>query len=110
MSSRKIDIVDIDDSPELIDLVERMTVGNAPFILRRAGKMVGVIAPIGFDEPVEADEETDTARLPRRRIYAENLAAFLSAAGGWKGLVDADQLIDDIYRARSAGTRDLVES
>jgi hypothetical protein len=112
MTDRKIDIVDIDDSPEVIDLIERSTAGNAPFILRRAGKMVGVIAPIGFDESVEHDEERSPSHLPRRRVYAENLAGFLSAFGAWKDLVDGDKLIEDIYRWRAEGSRDrdLIES
>lgn len=110
MVDRKIDIVGIDDLPELIDLVERLTSGNAPFNLRRAGKMVGIIAPIGFDESVETDDESGPARLPRRRVYAENLAGFLSAFGAWEGLVDGDNPIEDIHRWRAEGSRDLVES
>jgi len=34
----------------------------------------------------------------------------LSSAGSWDGPVDTDRLIEDIYRARAAGFRDLVES
>jgi hypothetical protein len=112
MPAKKIDIVDIDDSPDVVDLVERSMAENSPFILRQAGKMVGVIAPIGFDESVEVDEERSPSRLPRRRVYAENLAGFLSAFGAWKDLVDGDKLIEDIYRWRAEGSRDrdLIES
>ncbi|MCL5670607.1 MAG: antitoxin family protein [Acidobacteria bacterium] len=36
--------------------------------------------------------------------------AFLRSAGGWKGLIDADKLIDDIYNDRLMGASDEPES
>jgi len=35
--------------------------------------------------------------------------AFLSAAGSWKGLVDPDKLIEDIYESRRRSSKPPVE-
>lgn len=87
-----------------------MEAAGAPFILRVAGKMVGIIAPIGFDDHNEGEEDDGWARPRRRRIYAEDLSRMLSSAGSWDGRVDTDRLSEGIYRARAAGVRDRVES
>jgi len=47
MPGKTIDTIDIDNSPDLLELTGRMDAASAPFILRVAGTMVGVIAPIG---------------------------------------------------------------
>jgi hypothetical protein len=40
---------------------------------------------------------------------AEDYAAFRSAAGGWKDLIDVDRFIEDIYESRRISTRPPVE-
>ena len=47
---------------------------------------------------IEIEEAEDrAARIERGR------EAMRRAAGGWKGLVDTDKLLKDIYEARAAG-------
>jgi len=39
-------------------------------------------------------------RTKRGRLMADPAEAFRRSAGGWKGLIDAEKLIRDIYRSR----------
>src|SRR5690348_17179672 len=55
------------------------------------------------------------ARLPRgkqtnrRKKSAADQEAFLAALGGWKDLVDTDQLVANIYESRQISSRPPVE-
>lgn len=44
-------------------------------------------------------------RRAKREITEADYEAFLSAAGSWNGLVDADKLIADIYESRRISSR-----
>lgn len=70
-----------------------------PRILRKDGEDLAVIAPLpqpkrrkGSHKPSDAD-----------------LAAFRSAAGGWKDLIDIDQFIEDVRESRRISSRPPVE-
>lgn len=45
----------------------------------------------------------------RRERTAADREAFLSSAGGWKGLVDTEKLKEDIYESRRISSRPPVE-
>lgn len=50
-----------------------------------------------------------TGKRCRKAATAEDLEAFRSAAGGWRGVVDVDKLVKDIYESRRISTRPPVE-
>ena len=67
----------------------------------RARVRGGMLEPIDRIELREGEELTVTIiDLPTR-----DLAAFARARGGWRGTIDADALIRDIYGSRLVSTR-----
>ena len=58
-------------------------------------------------EAVVLEPAKATGRRKRKRTAADH-EAFLSTAGGWKGLVDTDKLVEDIYLSRSMPPRPPV--
>jgi predicted DNA-binding antitoxin AbrB/MazE fold protein len=68
----------------------------------RARAKLGVFEPL---EPIAVPDGTEvTVTIPESHS-AEDLEIFRSSAGGWKGLVDADALIRDLYERRVTGSR-----
>lgn len=84
--------IDVTDLPELRDLVEAVRSSGTPRLLRVAGRDAARLTPVQDD--LDADD------WPIREITDEDRAAALSAAGSWKGLVDAEQLKADLAAAR----------
>jgi predicted DNA-binding antitoxin AbrB/MazE fold protein len=63
----------------------------------------GVIKPLEKIEIEEGKEITITImEAPSKR----KLAAFKKSAGAWKGTIDADKLIENIYANRLLSTRE----
>ncbi|GAC1524137.1 MAG: hypothetical protein NVS2B16_32560 [Chloroflexota bacterium] len=91
--------IDISDVPEILRLAEEVRRSNQPRILQRAGEDVAVVVPLPAPKK----------RRAKRTLSEADRAAFRSAAGGWKGLVDTDQLIKDVYESRRISTRPPVE-
>lgn len=52
---------------------------------------------------------TKRARRRGRVITDADYEAFLSSAGSWKGIVDTDKLVADIYESRRLSSRPPVE-
>lgn len=48
-------------------------------------------------------------RTGRRRRPLSNRDDFLSTAGSWKGLVDTDNLVENIYESRSISSRPSIQ-
>ncbi len=90
--------IDISGMPDVERLVEKVRQSQEPITLYRGEVAVAEIVPSG----------THTRRLIRRRTK-EGREAFLSAAGGWKDIVDADQLIADIYESRRISIKPPVD-
>jgi hypothetical protein len=91
-------VIEIDDSPVLLRLVEEAQSAGRPIVLRRAG------ADVARLEPVVAPTKR------RRRVITEAaIAASRSAAGGWKGNVDVDQFLKDNAESRRISTRPPVD-
>jgi len=68
----------------------------------RARVRGGMLEPIDRIELPEGEEVTVTiVDLPSAR----DLAAFARARGGWRGTVDVDALIHNIYESRLVSTR-----
>jgi antitoxin (DNA-binding transcriptional repressor) of toxin-antitoxin stability system len=83
--------IDIGDDPTLLRIVEEVRAGKQPRVLRHDGEDVAMVVPIS----------SAPGRRRRRGTKTEaDRAAFRSAAGGWKGLIDIDQFINDIHESR----------
>jgi predicted DNA-binding antitoxin AbrB/MazE fold protein len=68
----------------------------------RARLKNGALEPLEKLDLPEGKEVTVTIlRIPSRLDFA----AFTRAAGGWKGSIDAERLIRDIYAGRLVSTR-----
>ncbi|MEA2511427.1 MAG: hypothetical protein QOJ59_914 [Thermomicrobiales bacterium] len=92
-------VIDVDESPDLTRLVERVSESKEATLLRRKGQAVALITPLG-------------PRPRRRRPHMDPVEAariLRETAGGWKGLVDTDKLIEDIYADRELSSRELPE-
>jgi hypothetical protein len=91
--------VDISMSPDLLRLAEEVHSSNEPRMLTRDHEQLAVVMPVSVRP----------AKRRRKAPSAEDLEAFRSAAGGWKGIVDVDKLVEDIYESRRISTRPPVE-
>lgn len=91
--------MDISQSPELLRLVEEVRRSNTPRVLWHADEEVAILVPVA-----SAQE-----RAGRRAKTEADYRAFLAAAGGWKDLVDTDQLKRDIAASRAHASRPPVE-
>ncbi len=91
--------IDISDVPEILRLAEEVRRAGEPRILRKDGQDLAVLAPLPQSK----------RRGNSHKLSGADLAAFRSAAGGWEGLIDIDQFIDDIYESRRISTRPRVE-
>lgn len=86
--------IDITHIPELVKIAEEVEATRTPRELRQENKPVAVIMPMTKSAPTKKREKT-------RADYE----VFKSAAGGWKDLVDTEQLKKDIYESRRISTR-----
>jgi len=87
---RELKYIDISNVPELLRIAEEVRITNQPSILRWDSEDVAVLMPI----------TPSLKRRAKREITKSDYEAFLSAAGSWKGLVDPDKLIANIYESR----------
>jgi len=92
--------LDISGMPELLRLVEEVRASNEPRLLTRDHERLAVVMPVSVRPPERRRGKTPTA---------EDLEAFRSAAGGWRGVVDVDKLVKDIYESRRISTRPPVD-
>jgi hypothetical protein len=88
----------VSDNPELSWLAEEVRRNNKALILRRDDKELAVVVPLP-----SAPTQVETERTEADR------EAFLAAAGSWRGLVDTDKLIEDIYESRHRSLRPPVD-
>jgi hypothetical protein len=89
---------DITHNPDLLRLIEEVRRTNVPLVLRRDNEDVAVLMPVPDDTIRKA------RRSPSKKSQAD-IDAFLSSAGGWKDLVDTEQLKRDIAENRSRSSR-----
>jgi hypothetical protein len=94
--AKEMDYIDISSIPDLLRIAEEVRITKKPHVLRRDNEDLAVLTPI------------TPARHKAKRTKAD-YDAFLAAAGGWKGLVDTDKLIEDIYESRALSTKSRVE-
>jgi hypothetical protein len=97
--ARGLRSVDISNSPELLRLVEEVESSGESVVLRRANKDVAVLS--SSPRPLRP-----RGKLARTKADHD---AFLSSAGGWKGLIDAEKFLADNYESRARSTRPHVD-
>ena len=96
--AKELEAIDVGDAPELLRLAEEVRRTGRPRLLRREDEDLAVLAPVA-----------PPARRRSTRAKTEvDREAFLSSAGGWRGLVDVDQFLKDIEESRRL-TRPPVE-
>jgi hypothetical protein len=91
--------IDISDNPELLRLVEEMNAAEEPLLLRRGDTELALLTPV----------KRPRARKRTREHTDADRAAFRAAAGGWKGLVDTEAFIRDVYESRRISSRPPVK-
>jgi len=87
--------IDISGVPDMVRIAEEVQTSGRPRILRRNGEDMVIVIPIAHGRK----------RGTRRARTQANYDAFLLSAGGWKGLVDGDKLLADIYESRELSTK-----
>jgi len=90
--------MDVRDIPELIRLAREVHESGEFRILREGDKELAMILPM--EPPVS---------YPWRDKTEEDYEAFRSSAGGWKGIVDVEQILKDNEESRRISTRPPVE-
>ncbi len=73
----------------------------------RATYRDGVLEP--SEELDLEDGEVVVVTISGRRITEEDLEVMRSSFGAWKGKIDAEKLIEEIYEARLTGSRNADE-
>ena len=96
---KEIEHIDISNVPELLRIAEEVQTTRQPRILTRDSEDVAVLMPV----------TPSLQRQAKRERTKADYEAFLSAAGSWKGLVDPDKLIADIYESRRLSSKPPVE-
>lgn len=79
---------EIADMPDVTRLAHEVAETGIDHVLTKNGTAVAVVSPV-------------RRRRPRREMTDEDRAAVLTAVGSWKGLVDPDELVRELDRARS---------
>jgi hypothetical protein len=88
--ARELRPIDITHVPALRELIAELAASNEPRVLRADSEDLAILTPV-------------RATKRRRRGRAKTAAdyeAFLASAGGWKELVDTEQLKADIAESR----------
>jgi hypothetical protein len=96
--AKELASIDIGNLPELLRIAEEVSATGAPRLLKRAGQELAIVMPV----------RVGARRRPRRPRTPADSEAFLSSAGGWKDLVDTEQLKRDIYASRRISSRPPV--
>jgi hypothetical protein len=87
--ARETHSLDVGGSPELVHLVGLVRASGRPLFLEEDGKTVAVLMPVRRPESRRRRGRTDADRR-----------AFRSAAGAWKGNVDAERFLEDNAESR----------
>ncbi len=92
--------IDISNNPDLLRLVETMRERNTSAVLINGAENVAVVTPVG---------EAGTKRRTKRVKTQADYDAFVSAAGSWKGLIDAEAFKGYIRERRTTASRPSVK-
>ena len=96
--AKELKRIDIGNVPELLRIVDEVRTSNEPRVLRLDSEDVANLLPA---------RRARKTRSPRSRTKADH-EAFLSSAGGWRGLVGADEFVAYLYERRRSSSRPLL--
>lgn len=82
--------VDVSHHSDLSALLDKVRDSGKACILQRNGEELAILLPF----PPKSDQHSG------REKSREDYEAFISSAGGWSGLVDGDNLIENIHESR----------
>lgn len=91
--------IEVTTLPGLEELVEDIRAEATPRILRRKGEDLAIIVPLTGDR-------VSRARRPRTET---DYLLFLSSAGSWRDIVDADRFREENDASRRRSSRPPVE-
>lgn len=97
MKGKESTSVDVTNLPELLGLAEEVKRSNRRYVLIHENEELAVVTPAGRRKGDRGGSSLSAHE------------AFLASAGSWKGLVDTDALLSDIYESRSRSSRAPVE-
>lgn len=92
-------VIDVGTSPDLRRLVQEIRAGGEPIVLWENGEEVAVVLP--------ANRVVDTPARPA--LSDAEHRAFLATAGGWEGLIDVDEVLQDVHESRQLPPRPPVD-
>ncbi len=95
--------IDISHNPDLLRLAEEVRRRNQSAVLRNGDEDVAIVMPVAGDTKRKA------RRSPFTRKSQADIDAFLASAGGWKDLVDTEQLKREIAESRARSGRPPIE-
>ena len=84
--------VDVRDVPELLDLAREVQVTEEPRVLRYGEEDLAIVMPIA--RATKRRSKHTTPLLAREAV--------LAAAGGWKDLIDAERLKEQLAASRGS--------
>jgi hypothetical protein len=83
--------IDITNNPELRRLGNEVRESGEPIVLQADGEDVAIVQPLDRSQPHLDFKPTE-----------EQIRITMSAAGGWKGIIDPDELKAQIKAARGS--------
>jgi len=95
--------IDISKNPDLLRLAEEVRRRNTSTVLRNGDEDVAVVMPVADSGKRKAP------RSPFKQKSQADIDAFLASAGGWKDLVDTEQLKRDIAESRARSGRPPIK-
>lgn len=91
--------IDISNNPDVLHLAEGVRRRKVSVVLRNGDEDVAVIMPLADRTAAKS------RRAPFKQKSQADIDAFLAAAGGWKELVDTEQLKRNISESRERSSR-----
>ena len=94
--------IDVSNNPDLLRIAEAVRRRNTSAVLRNGDEAIAVVMPVG-------GSTRKAKRSPFKKRSQADIDAFLASAGGWKDLVDTEQLKRDIAESRARSGRPPIE-
>jgi hypothetical protein len=90
--AEKVEPIEVGNTSELLQVAKEVQRSHTPRVLRHDGEDLAMVVPLPGAAKVRGRGRENTG---------PDYKAFHASAGSWRGLVDTDQLVDDIYESRS---------
>lgn len=97
--ARTVTVIDVEDGMDFRGLVQEVRASGESIVLREGGEEVAVVLP--------SDPAGDAPSRPKPSEAERQ--AFLATAGGWSGLIDVDEFLEDVQESRRLPPRPPVD-